>query len=99
METGRQDLGDRREARSSRGLFCELDRDYKGFWEQSVSRYGSMNKKYEDDAIEKTIAFWNKKVGVKFSREDAREMIVNVSGFFRILAAWDGKTPKRDKKT
>ena len=59
---------------------------------------GSKNKRPEDDAIDKTIAFWNKKIGVKFSREDAREMVINVSEFFRALAEWDGKIEKGDKK-
>jgi hypothetical protein len=63
-----------------------------------LSKYGSKNKRPEDGAIEQTIAFWNEKIGAKFSREDAREMVVNVSEFFRVLAEWDGKIPRGDKK-
>lgn len=46
-----------------------------------------------DNAIEETIAFWQKRTGKIITREDAREMIVNISGFFRVLDEWD----KRDR--
>ena len=43
------------------------------------------------DIIEQTLNFWGKRTGKDLSREDAREMVVNVSGFFQVLAKWDRK--------
>ena len=43
------------------------------------------------DIIEQTLNFWEKRTGKDLSREDAREMVVNVSGFFQVLAEWDRK--------
>ena len=43
------------------------------------------------DIIEQTLNFWGKHTGKDLSREDAREMVVNVSGFFQVLAEWDRK--------
>jgi hypothetical protein len=46
---------------------------------------------HPDDFIEKTRTFWGERSGRVFSREEAREMVVNISGFFRVLAEWDRK--------
>lgn len=40
------------------------------------------------DYIEETRAFWQPYAREPLSREDAREIIANVSGFFRVLRAW-----------
>ena len=37
------------------------------------------------------MAFWGERTGKSFSREEAREMVANVSGFFQVLAEWDRK--------
>ena len=50
-----------------------------------------MKEEHQDDFIEETRAFWGELTGRTFSREDAREMIANISGFFRVLAEWDRK--------
>jgi len=50
-----------------------------------------VKQEHSDDFIEETRAFWSKRTGRTFSREDAREMIANVSGFFRVLDEWDRK--------
>jgi hypothetical protein len=50
-----------------------------------------VKQEHSDDFIEETRAFWSKRTGRTFSREDAREMIANISGFFRILNEWDRK--------
>ncbi len=52
---------------------------------------GYVKEEHPDDFIEETRAFWSKRTGKTFSREDAREMIANISGFFRVLAEWDRK--------
>ena len=43
------------------------------------------------DIIEQTLNFWGKRTGKDLSREEAREMVANVSGFFQVLAEWDRK--------
>ncbi len=41
------------------------------------------------DIIDHTVAFWSERTKQEFSREDARQMLVNVSGFFQLLAEWE----------
>ena len=48
-------------------------------------------KNEASDIIEHTLNFWGKRTGKDLSREDAREMVANVSGFFQVLAEWDRK--------
>ena len=38
--------------------------------------------------IDQTIALWAPRLGRQLSREDARQIIENVSGVFSILAEW-----------
>lgn len=43
-----------------------------------------------DDAfLDKTIELFQKRTDRNLTREDAREMIENVTGFFRILGEWN----------
>ncbi len=42
-----------------------------------------------DKAIRDTIDFWLERTGTRISRESAREIVENVSGFFRMLSEWD----------
>lgn len=49
-------------------------------------------KKEHPDILKKTMAFWGERTGKSFSREEAREMVANISGFFQVLAEWDRKT-------
>lgn len=48
-------------------------------------------KNEASDIIEHTLNFWGKRAGKDLSREDAREMVANVAGFFQVLAEWDRK--------
>ena len=48
-------------------------------------------KNEPSDIIEHTLTFWGKRRGEDLSREDAREMVANVAGFFQVLAEWDRK--------
>ena len=39
--------------------------------------------------LDKTIAFWQPRTTRTLTREDARQIIENATGFFRVLAEWD----------
>lgn len=52
---------------------------------------GNVKEEHPDDFVEETRAFWGERTGRTFSREDAREMIANISGFFRVLDEWNRK--------
>jgi chemotaxis regulatin CheY-phosphate phosphatase CheZ len=43
------------------------------------------------ELIEETKRFWQARTGKPISDEDAREMIENITGFFKILIEWDKK--------
>jgi len=46
-------------------------------------------KKTKLDTIAKTVEFWSDRTGETITVEDAREIIENVTGFFRVLSEWD----------
>lgn len=49
-----------------------------------------LRRRAVDDALlEKTIQLFQNRTGRTLSKEDAREMIENVTGFFRILGEWN----------
>ncbi|MEJ0076846.1 MAG: hypothetical protein WDO17_15620 [Alphaproteobacteria bacterium] len=39
--------------------------------------------------IDETLAFWQPRAQRQLTREDAREIIENVAGFFSVLLEWD----------
>ena len=41
-----------------------------------------------DNLIDQTIALWQPRLRRDLSREDARQIVENVTGFFAILAEW-----------
>ena len=41
-----------------------------------------------DNVIDRTRAVWKPRLGRDLSREDARQIVENVTGFFAILAEW-----------
>jgi hypothetical protein len=43
----------------------------------------------ESDIIEQSVAFWRERTEQPVTPEDVREMLGNVSGFFRLLAEWE----------
>jgi len=57
------------------------------------------NVNVDNDFIQETIDFWEKKTGKKFTREDARQMIENVSGYFNTLHRWDIREKEKKKPT
>jgi hypothetical protein len=50
------------------------------------------------DFIDETVAIWQRRSSRQLSREDGREIIENMTGFFRILQEWDRaeRTAKAD---
>ena len=47
-------------------------------------------KPANDNLIDRTIKTWQPHFDRDLSREDARQMVENVTGFFAILAEWAG---------
>jgi hypothetical protein len=43
------------------------------------------------DLIDQTIAIWQERTERKLTREDGREIIENITGFFTILQEWERK--------
>jgi hypothetical protein len=48
--------------------------------------------------IDRTRAFWSRKTGRILSREDAREILTNVTGFFQLLGEWDRKLQAKSEQ-
>jgi hypothetical protein len=52
----------------------------------------------EANAVENTVNFWNERYGIELSREDAKEAVRNIAGFFQVLSEWERrnlyKTPQ-----
>jgi hypothetical protein len=41
-----------------------------------------------DNLIDRTVAVWERRLERDLSREEARQMVENITGFFNILAEW-----------
>jgi hypothetical protein len=50
------------------------------------------------DLIEHTIRIWEPRLGRRLSEEDARQILENVVGFFRVLHDWDRKRRDAESK-
>ena len=51
-----------------------------------------MNKpNHPPDLLDHTLAVFQPRTSRKLSREDAREIVENLTGFFRVLKDWDKK--------
>jgi len=46
-------------------------------------------RKIQNQLIDRTLEFWQARSSQTLTREDAREIIENVSGFFQILQKWE----------
>ncbi len=53
----------------------------------------------EPNFLDKTIAFWQPRASRKLTREDARQIIENATGFFRVLAEWNVKAQAAQSST
>jgi len=49
--------------------------------------------------LEQTKRFWQARTGKPISDEDAREIIENIAGFFKILMRWDEKAKRQAKSS
>ena len=41
-----------------------------------------------DNLIDRTITLWQSRCGDQLNREDARQIVANVTGFFSVLHEW-----------
>jgi hypothetical protein len=46
------------------------------------------NDNLDDDLVARTHKVWRPRLGRELSREDARQIAANVTGFFSVLAEW-----------
>jgi hypothetical protein len=46
------------------------------------------NDNHKDNLIRRTRAVWQPRLGRNLSREDARQIAENMTGFFSVLAEW-----------
>jgi hypothetical protein len=46
------------------------------------------NDSHKDDLFRRTRAVWQPRLGRDLSREDARQIAENMTGFFTVLAEW-----------
>ena len=44
-----------------------------------------------DNLIDRTVALWQRRLGRDLTRENAREIVENVAGFFNTLAKWQAE--------
>lgn len=51
----------------------------------------------DDDLIDRTLETWQPRIDHPLSRDDARQIIENVSGFFSILAEWAKADASNDR--
>lgn len=59
---------------------------------QSSESGSKPSKSYPSaDLIQHTIRVWQPRLGRSLSEEDARQILENVVGFFRVLDGWDRK--------
>ena len=42
-----------------------------------------------DELIDQTLAVWQPRSAQRLTREDARQIVENIAGFFQLLAGWD----------
>ena len=53
-------------------------------------------ERHDPDILEHTLTFWSERTQQAFSREEARQMVANVVGFFQVLAAWERQASEED---
>lgn len=47
------------------------------------------SRRFSDDLVEKARHVFQKRTSRKLTNEDARQMLENLTGFFRVLLEWD----------
>ena len=53
----------------------------------------------KQELTEHTIAVWQPRIRRRLSKEDAREIAENITGFFTILAEWSQREERNSSKT
>jgi hypothetical protein len=51
--------------------------------------FGAAMRKIQNQLVDRTLEFWQTRTSLTLTREDAREMVENITGFFRILREWE----------
>jgi hypothetical protein len=46
------------------------------------------DRRRSESFLQETVEFWQARSGRKLSREDARQITENLTGFFRVLEGW-----------
>lgn len=69
--------------------------DRKGTEGSTASDAASSTEKQQ--FIQETREFWEKRTGQPLTDEDAREIIANVTGFFKVIAKWDSRAKEKKK--
>jgi len=69
--------------------------------ENACGRRGAANgnrvrKMLSHESIEKAMEMWQPRYGRRLSQEEAREIMENAIGFFRILHEWQAQERKSD---
>jgi hypothetical protein len=60
----------------------------------SVKPSHAANDNLKDELLGRTRQIWQPRLGSDLSREDARQIVENVTGFFALLAKWSrAETP------
>ena len=49
----------------------------------------ALSEKTNAELVDRTIELWAPRVGRELTRDDAQQIIQNVSGFFSILSEWN----------
>ena len=52
-----------------------------------------------EQLIEHTLEVWQPRTSLSLTREDARQIVENVTGFFRLLLAWDAEAQRKATMT
>lgn len=67
---------------------------------RNARRSRSRPQEPPEDILDQTLRVWQPYAKEPLSREDAREIVANVTGFFRVLRAWaeEDKRAERGQK-
>ncbi len=66
---------------------------------KSPTSTGRVQRSYPSaELIQYTIRVWEPRLGRKLTEEDARQILENVVGFFRVLLDWDRKDRQTQRR-
>lgn len=64
--------------------------------EEATDGAAPLSHPADHDFLRQTVEFWQPRADRPLTREDAREIFANVSGFFKVLDEWDRAEQKRN---